>query len=89
MTSGLTAPSPRTGPRFEKPASLNPTTECHEVNGVGWRAEPKSDGYLFTTIGRKHYASLEVPEDYQPAADALADVADLIARHLPVTRPCA
>jgi hypothetical protein len=59
------------------------------VNGVGWLAEPQSDGYLFTTIGRKHYASLEVPEDYQPAADALADVADLIARHLPVTRPCA
>ena len=73
----------------EKPASLKPTSECHEVNGVGWLAEPQSDGYLFTTIGRKHYASLEVPEDYQPAADALADVADLIARHLPATRPCA
>jgi hypothetical protein len=30
-----------------------------------------------------------VPGDYQPEADALADVADLIARHLPVTRACA
>ena len=73
----------------EKPPSLKPTSRCHEVNGVGWLAERQSDGYLFTTIGRKHYASLEVPGDYQPAADALADVADVIARHLPVTRSCA
>ena len=73
----------------EKPASLKPTSRCHEINGVGWLAERQSDGYVFTTIGRKHYVSLEVPGDYEPAADALADVADLIARHLPVTRACA
>ena len=73
----------------EKPASLKPTSPCDEINGVGWLAERQSDGYLFTTIGRKHYASLEVPADYQPAADALADIADVIARHLPVTRACA
>jgi hypothetical protein len=73
----------------EKPASLRPTSPCHEVNGVGWLAERQSDGYLFTTIGRKHYVSLEVPGDYEPEADALADVADLIARHQPVTRACA
>jgi hypothetical protein len=73
----------------EKPASLKPTSPCHEVDGVGWLAEKQSDGWLFTTIGRKHYASLEVPSDYQPAADALADLADLIARHLPLKRRCA
>jgi len=73
----------------EKPASLKPTSPCHEISGVGWLAERQSDGYLFTTIGRKHYVSLEVPGDYAPEADALADVADLIARHLPVTRACA
>jgi hypothetical protein len=73
----------------EKPASLKPTSACHEIDGVGWLAERQSGGYLFTTIGRKHHVSLEVPDDYEPAADALADVADLIARHLPVTRACA
>lgn len=73
----------------EKPAALKPTSTCHEVNGVGWLAERQSDGYVFTTIGRKHYASLEVPAGYEPEADALADVADTIARHLPVMRPCA
>jgi hypothetical protein len=73
----------------EKPAALKPTSTCHEIDGVGWLAETQSDGWLFTTIGRKYYASLEVPSDYAPAADALADVADTVARHLPVTRPCA
>jgi hypothetical protein len=73
----------------EKPASLKPTSQCHEVNGVGWLAERESDGWLFTTIGRKLYVSLEVPSDYEPAADALADVADLVGRHVPLTRACA
>jgi hypothetical protein len=73
----------------EKPAALKPTSHCDEVDGVGWLAEEQSDGWLFTTIGRKHYASVEVPSDYEPAADALADLADTIARHLPVIRACA
>ena len=73
----------------EKPAALKPSSPCHDVNGVGWLAERESDGWLFTTIGRKLYVSLDVPADYDPAADALADVADVIGRHVPVTRACA
>jgi hypothetical protein len=72
----------------EKPDGLRPNSTCHEVDGVGWLAERQPDGWLFTTIGRKHYISLEVPSEYEPAADALADVADLVARHMPVVRPC-
>ncbi|MFL6089186.1 MAG: DUF3515 domain-containing protein [Aeromicrobium sp.] len=72
----------------EKPTALKPTSRCDEVDGVGWFAEKQSDGYLFTTIGRRHYVSLEVPSDYAPEANALADVADVVARHLPATRAC-
>jgi len=72
----------------EKPVALKPDSQCHDVNGVGWLAEEQSDGWLFTTIGRKHYLSLEVPSDYEPAADALADLADLVARHVPDVKPC-
>jgi hypothetical protein len=72
----------------EKPDALRPDSECHDVNGVGWLAEKQPDGWLFTTIGRKLYISLEVPAVYNPAADALADVADLVARHVPVVKPC-
>lgn len=72
----------------EKPVALKPDSQCHDVNGVGWLAEKQPDGWLFTTIGRKHYISLDVPSDYEPAADALADVADLVRRHLPNVKPC-
>jgi hypothetical protein len=72
----------------EKPTALKPDSQCHEVNDVGWLAEEQPDGWLFTTIGRKYYVSLEVPSDYDPAADALADVADLVRRHLPNVKPC-
>lgn len=73
----------------EKPAALRPDSQCHEVNGVGWLAEKQGDDWLFTTIGRKHHVSLEVPSDYAPAGDALADIADVVARHDPVVEPCA
>jgi hypothetical protein len=72
----------------EKPAALKPNSVCHDINGVGWLADEQSDGWLFTTIGRRYFVSVEVPEDHEPAADALADLADVVARHDPVERPC-
>jgi hypothetical protein len=72
----------------EQPKDLGPASRCDMVDGVGWFTESTSDGYLFTTIGRDYYVSVEVPHDYAPEADALADLADSVARHDPVTRPC-
>lgn len=72
----------------EKPENLGPASRCDMVDDVGWFTESTADGYLFTTIGREFYVSVEVPHDYEPEADALADLADLVARHDPVTKPC-
>ncbi len=72
----------------EKPADLGPASRCDMVDDVGWFSESTSDGYLFTTIGREFYVSVEVPHDYAPEADALADLADSVARHDPVKKPC-
>jgi hypothetical protein len=72
----------------EKPRNLGPAARCDMVNGVGWFTESTADGYLFTTIGRDYYVSVDVPHDYAPEADALADLADSVARHDPVTKPC-
>jgi hypothetical protein len=72
----------------EKPKDLGPASRCDMVDGVGWFTESTSDGYLFTTIGRDFYVSVEVPHDYEPEADALADLADAIDRHDPVKKAC-
>jgi len=72
----------------EKPATLTPTSRCNMVNGVGWLADTTADGYLFTTIGRKFFVSVEVPKAYDPAADTLADLASTIKKHDPEQKPC-
>lgn len=72
----------------ERPAKLSPTAACYPVNGVDWFSEEIADGFLFTTIGRKFYVSVEVPDYHEPASDALADLAETITRHNPSVQPC-
>jgi hypothetical protein len=71
-----------------KPPGLGPASQCFEVNGVGWFAEEGTGGYLFTTIGRKTFVELGVPNDYAPEANALVDVAAAVSAHDPVVTPC-
>ena len=72
----------------EKPDALAPSSRCFDVNDVGWLAETTADGYLFTTIGRTFHVSVEVPKTYDPAADALADLALSVKKHDPEKEPC-
>jgi hypothetical protein len=72
----------------EKPDALTPSSRCFDVNDVGWLAETTADGYLFTTIGRRFHVSVEVPKSYDPAADALADLASSVKKHDPEKQPC-
>lgn len=72
----------------EKPAALTATSECYPVGDVDWFPETTADGYLFTTVGRTFFVSVEVPRDYDPASDALADVATAIKKHDPSVKPC-
>ena len=70
------------------PDDLEPTSRCDLVAGVGWFTEEIADGYLFTTIGRRFFISLEVPGSYDPPADALVDVAPSVIKHDPIVKPC-
>ena len=72
----------------ERPAAFSKSLYCDSVDGIDWFSETTSDGYLFTTIGRRFYVSLEVPKEYDPAADSLSDVAAAIAKHDPSTGGC-
>ncbi len=72
----------------DKPPTLEPSSQCVEVNGVGWFAEQAPGGYLFTTIGRTAFVELAVPSDYAPEANALVDVAAAVTAHDPQQTPC-
>ena len=70
------------------PPGLTATSECLEVNGVGWFTEPAQGGIIFTTIGRPALVELSVPAHYAPEPGALVDVAEAVAAHDPVSAPC-
>jgi len=72
----------------EKPADLTQTSPCYPVDDVDWFAETTADGFLFTTVGRSFYVSVEVPAAYDPASDALADLAAAVRKHDPSVQPC-
>jgi len=70
------------------PPGLTPTSECLEVNGVGWFSEDAQGGVLFTTVGRTVHVEVGVPDDYAPEVNPLVDLADPVAAHNPVVQPC-
>jgi len=82
-----------------EPEALEPTSACFEVSGVGWLAtqdgEPADLGAVdvegavtFTTIGRAAYVEVSVPDTYQPAAAALAELAEPVGTAVPEISPC-
>jgi hypothetical protein len=71
-----------------RPRALTPTSACVEVNGVGWFAEEATRGTIFTTIGRTTYVEVTVPQEYDPAAEPLVDLAVSVRRHVSAERAC-
>ncbi len=80
------------------PRALTRTSQCYGVNAVDWLATqhglavdptlPVTGTLEFTTIGRSAYVTLRVPTAYQPASDALVDLAPAIKAATTATRPC-
>lgn len=70
------------------PAGLTRSSRCDVVAEVGWFTEQRDDSLLFTTIGREVFVSVEVPRAYEPAADALVDLADTVVANNEVVTPC-
>jgi hypothetical protein len=71
-----------------RPAAMTSSASCVEVNDVGWFAEQREPGYVFTTIGRSVYVELTVPSAYAPESNALVDVADAVKTHIPAETAC-
>lgn len=71
-----------------KPSGMNPASKCWEVNGVGWYAAKRDGSYRFTTIGRRVFVQVTVPNKYSPQADALVDLAAAVKKHDPLVKKC-
>ena len=72
----------------EAPPGLGPSSECLEVNGVGWFNEPAEGGVLFTTVGRAVFVEVGVPHEYAPEVSPLVDLADAVSAQVPLRQPC-
>ena len=70
------------------PPALTPSSECLEVNGVGWFNEDVPGGVLFTTIGRATFVEVAVPAAYTPPVNPLVDLAAAVTAHDPLEQPC-
>lgn len=70
------------------PPGLTASSECLEVDGVGWYAEPAEGGMLYTTIGRAVFVEVGVPTRYAPEAGALVDLAAVVKDRNPTRQPC-
>jgi hypothetical protein len=70
------------------PPGLNPSSECLEVNGVGWFSEDAEGGVLFTTVGRAVFVEVGVPHAYAPEVGPLVDLAAAVSAHDPLVQPC-
>ena len=71
-----------------EPEGLTRSSRCDFVAGVGWFTTEGSRSFTFSTIGRQVFVSVEVPHSYDPAADALVDLAPVVEQHDPVVTPC-
>ncbi|WOP18309.1 DUF3515 domain-containing protein [Raineyella sp. LH-20] len=72
-----------------QPAELTPTSQCLEVDGVGWWSQDGVTGTVFTTVGRAAYVQVGVPNSYGNTGDALAELGPVVSRHDTLLRPCA
>jgi hypothetical protein len=78
-----------------EPTSLEPTSECDEVLGIGWyvepaaMAEPELDAEV-TAIGVRPRVTLVLPGELrgQPSLEALSALAEPIEQSLRVVQPC-
>lgn len=71
-----------------RPAGMQPTSQCLEVEGVGWWPQDGTTGMVFTTLDRAAYVEVGVPNSYGNTGDVLAQLSPLVSEHLALTTPC-
>ena len=70
------------------PPELKPGARCDTIDKVDWFTRDGADGLVFATIGRATTVEVRVPDDYEPAGDALIDLGGAVRAAVPVVKRC-
>ena len=62
-----------------RPVSLTATSQLISINGIDWLPEELTKGQRFTSINTPEYVQVDVPKNYEPAGNALIDLAEALA----------
>jgi hypothetical protein len=68
-----------------RPEALRDSSPLIVIDGVDWFAEELTAGTRFTTVGRVASLQVDVPDEYEPAADLLVPLAPVILAGLPIS----
>lgn len=71
-----------------RPQGMTATSQCLEVEGVGWWPQEGETGQVFTTLDRATYVQVGVPNSYGNTGEALAVLSPVVAAHVAQVRPC-
>ena len=63
----------------DSPSNLKPESSIMTINGVDWFPEQLTAGYRFTTVNSAIFIEVNVPDKYNPEANALTDITNVLA----------
>ncbi len=77
----------------DMPASFTEISDCEEVGGVGWYAEPatyrdQTTDAVLTTIGQVPVVELRIPAERRPPVEEMVDVAPAVLAGTETVEPC-
>ncbi|MDQ1103087.1 hypothetical protein QE364_001893 [Nocardioides zeae] len=77
----------------DMPASFTEISDCEEVGGVGWYAEPatyrdQTTDAVLTTIGQVPVVELRIPAERRPPVEEMVDVAPAVLAGTETVSPC-
>ncbi|WZH52725.1 MAG: DUF3515 family protein [Nocardioides alkalitolerans] len=75
------------------PDSFTEISDCEEVGGVGWYAEPatyrdQTTDAVLTTIGQVPVVELRIPAERRPPVEEMVDVAPAVLAGTETVSPC-
>ncbi|HEY1133756.1 MAG TPA: DUF3515 family protein [Nocardioides sp.] len=75
------------------PASFTEISDCEDVGGVGWYADPatyrdQTADAVLTSVGQEPIVQMRIPAERRPPVEEMVDVAPAVLAHTEAVSPC-